>query len=109
MTTRAGSRDRVVTMMRRTAYLLPFVWLLAMRSLAHATPPDPTWIEGWYDAADLDDILRDVLLAKALVVPPPPIVGRPGRLVGAEVPLLAPTSYSSPVVAAGHPRAPPPR
>lgn len=98
-----------MTVMRRTAYLLPFVCLFAMRALAHATHPDPTWTEGWYDAADLDDILQDVLLAKALAVAPPPIIGRPERLVGAEMPLLAPASYSSPVVEAGHPRAPPPR
>ncbi len=94
-----------MSVMRRTAYLLPFVCLIAMRALAHATLPDPTWTEGWYDAADLDDIL----LAKALAVAPPAFVGRPEPLVGAEVPLLALASYSSPVVGAGHPRAPPPR
>ena len=28
-----------------------------LSTLAHATPPDPVWIAGIYDAADLDDVV----------------------------------------------------
>jgi len=33
------------------------VTLLALVSLAHAMPPDPSWIPGIYDDADSDDIV----------------------------------------------------
>jgi len=31
--------------------------LLALVPLAHASPPDPLWIAGIYDAADYDDVV----------------------------------------------------
>lgn len=37
-----------------TAFVALFVSLIPM---AHASPPDPTWIPGFYDAADIDDVV----------------------------------------------------
>jgi hypothetical protein len=48
---------------RAALLLLATVWVL-VRPLAAASPPDPTWIAGVYDDADLDNA---VLLAGNLV------------------------------------------
>ena len=34
--------------------------LLALVPLAHASPPDPLWLAGIYDAADADDAIQAV-------------------------------------------------
>jgi hypothetical protein len=43
--------------------------LAAIPTLAHASPPDPTWIPGIYDDADFDDVVGLVTSATALVEP----------------------------------------
>lgn len=35
--------------------------LVALVPLAHASPPDPIWIAGLYDAADYDDVVLAVI------------------------------------------------
>ena len=40
---------------------------LALVPLAHASPPDPTWIAGIYDDADLDEAVAAVTNAAALI------------------------------------------
>ncbi len=44
--------------------LVLLVSLVGPPTLAHASPPDPIWIAGMYDAADYDD---DVVAATSLV------------------------------------------
>ena len=39
--------------------------LAALVPLAHASPPDPLWIPGIYDAADFDEVVVAVLTAVA--------------------------------------------
>ncbi len=41
---------------RSRALILPVV-LIVLAALAHARPPDPTWITGVYDDADSDDVV----------------------------------------------------
>ena len=43
--------------------------LATIPTLAHASPPDPTWVPGIYDDADFDDVVGLVTSAKALVEP----------------------------------------
>jgi hypothetical protein len=44
--------------------LLAIVLCIVLNPLAAASPPDPTWIPGLYDAADFDDVvIRIGLLA----------------------------------------------
>ena len=43
--------------------LLPLL-IIAPVTLAHASPPDPTWVAGVYDQADFDDVV--CLLTSAL-------------------------------------------
>ena len=58
MISRRGSVRRFLTLL----LLVPLVWLTP---LAHASPPDQTWIGGFYDDADYDDV---VLLALSLAL-----------------------------------------
>ena len=58
MSRRAEMLRRVLTVL----LLVPLVWLTP---LAYASPPDQTWIGGFYDDADYDDV---VLLALSLAV-----------------------------------------
>jgi len=39
------------------ALTLVFLVMLALVPLAYASPPDPLWIAGIYDAADYDDVV----------------------------------------------------
>jgi len=50
--------------------LLPLILtgvLIALTPLADAAPPDPTWIGGFYDADDFDDVVMAVLDGMAVV------------------------------------------
>src|SRR5438094_3940635 len=58
MTPRFGTRGGFLALL----VLVPLVWLIP---LAYASPPDQTWIGGFYDDADYDDV---VLLATSLVL-----------------------------------------
>src|SRR2546425_7611117 len=51
---RAGHR-LVPLLFGRLVAMLGAVALVALVPLAHASPPDPTWIPGLYDNADHDD------------------------------------------------------
>jgi hypothetical protein len=49
---------------RRVTVLLATALCILLNPLAAASPPDPTWIPGLYDAADFDDVvIRIGLLA----------------------------------------------
>src|SRR5262247_1081844 len=54
------------------------VLLLAILPLAEASPPDPLWVGGMYDGADLDDVVAAVITATA-------VVARSGLLLGPTV------------------------
>jgi len=41
----------------RVPALLLLVGLIGLPALAQASPPDPTWIGGLFDAADFDDVV----------------------------------------------------
>jgi len=43
------------------------VCLFGSTPLAYASPPDPTWIEGIYDAADGDDVIVSICSAQGAV------------------------------------------
>ena len=63
---------------RRTvssALVLLVVGVLAgLAPVAHASPPDPTWIAGFYDGADLDDIVLAIVSADVAAGPTTPAV-----------------------------------
>ena len=48
------------------AVLLGIALCVLLNPLASASPPDPSWIPGFYDAADFDDVVTRIgLLASA--------------------------------------------
>ena len=44
----------------RVAVLLAIALCILLNPLAAASPPDPTWIPGLYDAADFDDVVIQI-------------------------------------------------
>jgi hypothetical protein len=56
--------------------------LLALTPLAHAGPPDLTWISGIWDDGDFDDVVVYITSAAGSLPPSPPVSypsGRPSR------------------------------
>lgn len=51
--------------------------LLAAVPLAYASPPDQTWLGGWYDDADYDDVVLAVTSAVGTVNAAPTATLRP--------------------------------
>jgi hypothetical protein len=62
--------------------------LLALAPLAHASPPDPTWIPGFYDDNDYDDV---ILVITGAVTAVDSHVADPIGLVTVCVGLVAPS------------------
>jgi hypothetical protein len=68
--------------MRATALFLLSV-LVALTLLAHASPPDPTWLAGLWDNADFDDVVLAVASAVgALETSRPELPGSPAAAAG---------------------------
>jgi hypothetical protein len=68
---------------------------MALTSLAQVSPPDPTWVAGWWDDGDHDDVVLLVCATAATVHPPPATLDARPVLIG--------------TVAGVEPDAPPPR
>src|SRR5262245_28991150 len=91
---------------RSLALLLLVCWGL-LPLLAFASPPDPVWIPGIYDVADLDDVV-DVLADIAAAVDDSPRAAFGPKPPGFSALLCSPASVlsgSSPL--ASRPRSPP--
>jgi len=76
-------------------------------TLAHASPPDQTWLAGVYDEADFDDVV--VLLTSALEATVPIAAPESGVRL-AVAPKLCPTIVACPITSPAYsapPRAPP--
>jgi hypothetical protein len=93
--------------MRALLALIVLATGLALPALAHASPPDPSWIPGVYDDADFDDVVVRVTSGTGSAAPEPPDGQRvgpgPAECVGHR-PEPAPEFRST---SAGHGRAPP--
>jgi hypothetical protein len=91
----------------RLSVTLPTLLIIVPVTLAHASPPDQTWLAGVYDQADFDDVVG--LLTSALDAtdsPGAPVTGACFALV----PRLCPATVACPAsVSAYSPplRAPP--
>jgi len=81
--------------------------LLALTPLAHAGPPDPTWISGIWDDGDFDDVVAYITSAAGSLPPPLPCHIRPVALPALLSTLGFPAQVSAPP-SASSPRAPPP-
>ena len=56
-------------MLQRYCVVLVVAALLALVPAAHADPPDPTWIGGYWDDADFDNVVIFIVSACAVEVP----------------------------------------
>jgi hypothetical protein len=78
----------------------------ALPALAHASPPDPSWIPGIYDDADFDDVVTLVVMGTGTLLPDVPIELRfVPRWV--ETPTIPEAAPEIPRAAPDHSRAPP--
>jgi len=92
---------------RRLTVLVLLGLLIVLTPLAQASPPDQTWIGGFYDDADYDDVVLLVTGSlHAIQEPPVPVLARVAEVI-ALVPAMpqATTPTPKPLSEAG--RAPP--
>ncbi|HUM17138.1 MAG TPA: hypothetical protein VL086_15690 [Candidatus Nitrosotalea sp.] len=78
----------------------------ALPALAHASPPDPSWIPGLYDDGDFDDVVTLVVMGTGNLLPDVPVELRfVPRWV--ETPTPPEAAPDIPGAAPDHARAPP--
>ncbi len=95
---------------RRVTLSVPLVLLLvvlgALTPLAYATPPDPSWVRGLWDGADLDDIV--VLITSGVgIVDAEPLVLFPVLACAASLVEYDRTVVLAAAVSSSESRAPP--
>lgn len=81
--------------------------IVALTPMAYASPPDPSWIRGLYDAGDFDDVVM-LLTSGVGVVEPFPLAGVDA--VQSARDRIAPAdalSVAAPVLSTDRSRAPP--
>jgi hypothetical protein len=93
--------------LRRVLALLVLAALVALVPLAHASPPDPSWIGGFYDDADYDDVVLLATSTVGVVGPDQLDLGSPARLVVGPVPIPIPPRLGAAGLPANLTRAPP--
>jgi hypothetical protein len=82
------------------------IFSITLPALAHASPPDPSWIPGIYDDADFDEVATLVVSAPGNILPDLPID------LGFHARWMQTLTYSEaapeiPCAATDHSRAPP--
>jgi hypothetical protein len=95
--------------MKRLLVVLLLLAPVALPGLAHASPPDPTWIPGVYDDGDGDDIVTLIASGPGALPASAPIEL---RFIARLVARLTPTPERMPLglwATAASPRAPPAR
>jgi len=75
--------------------------------LAHASPPDPSWISGVYDDADGDDVILLLTSGTGGLAAIPPTELRPPSVLAAGLSGSAQSASLAPSASALHSRAPP--
>jgi hypothetical protein len=94
---------------RRTVLtgLLLAVVLASLLPLAYATPPDPTWLAGYWDDDDYDDVVLAVVQAVASVDRLAVLEPKPELLPGFISPIVPLLTVVRPVENLSQLRAPP--
>jgi hypothetical protein len=81
--------------------------IVTLTPMAYASPPDPSWIRGLYDAGDFDDVVL-LLTSGVGVVEPFPLAGVDTAQIARD--RVAPAdalSVAAPVLSTDRSRAPP--
>jgi hypothetical protein len=93
---------------RGVAFRIALIAVLAVLSpLAHASPPDPTWIAGLWDDGDHDDAVVLVVSANAFLAPVLLVDAHTARMVRRANDLVRPAVHVRPDPGPRHGRAPP--
>lgn len=80
--------------------------ILTLTPLAYADPPDPTWVTGFWDDDDFDDVVGYITSAAGWVPAPAACDLRPVELPSVPRPIAFEAAVSAPRPAS-RPRAPP--
>jgi hypothetical protein len=86
--------------------LLLVCFVAGMAPMAFAEPPDPTWIGGYWDDDDFDNVVEFICRADA-VVGLPPLSAGPSSATVIILEWPEPGTPPAPVHATASPRAPP--
>ena len=98
------------TVMWRTVWVLAsLVALAGLGPLAHASPPDPTYIPGLYDDADHDDVILLALSTVGTLDGAPPALAQFGPRAGEILAHRPPISPAAPEFGPSLTRGPPVR
>jgi hypothetical protein len=81
--------------------------LVVLTPLAYASPPDPSWVSGFFDQDDNDDGVFLITSSLATVDPCPPRSWTPFLVLGATVALEGPGPASTQYSSTADARAPP--
>lgn len=81
--------------------------MAALTPLAHASPPDPSWVAGLWDDADYDDIVILITASVGAVEPPLLSDARLGQPVVGFIPPVCEEPVPASTAAANQTRAPP--
>ena len=91
---------------RSVLLVILLVLLLGLVPVAYASPPDPTWISGYWDDDDFDNAVISIVSASAIAIPPvPDAAPQWARLAGIE--LGEPAFVIASPRSVAFPRAPP--
>ncbi len=91
----------------RLVALLILIAIAALTPLAHASPPDPTWVAGLWDDGDHDDVILLVCATAATVHSAPPTLDSRCAVVGVVTgldPDVPPFRAAAPVATRAPPR-----
>jgi hypothetical protein len=80
--------------------------ILALTPLAYADPPDPTWVTGFWDDDDFDDVVGYIASAAGWLPAPVAYDVRPAELPTVSPPVTFQAAVSAPRPTS-RPRAPP--
>jgi len=97
--------DRMVLARVLTLFLVAVV--TALVPLAQASPPDQTWLGGFYDNADYDDVVLSITSTTATAETTPPSDLGPTRTVVGSLPISRQPVPPITAPAPQQPRAPP--
>ncbi len=81
--------------------------VMVLRMAAYASPPDPSWIAGFWDDGDHDDAIILITHTAATTDVRPPFDAAPTRLVVARIEGSRPSAAPARPLSPQRPRAPP--
>jgi len=87
--------------------LIVVTLMLALTPLAYSAPPDPTWIAGFWDDDDFDNVVDSITSAASLLQAPVNRELRPDPVFAALKLSAVDTAIAVRPLSAGGPRAPP--